>query len=159
MIQQKPQGSIELARISRSGKNQLEYHGKFFSVFLSIKWSPLKPNKAQQCIARHCNERASFYCVCDSIYTLSRYHMASHMSALAKHTITRQGLHHVTFRETNSRKTLCDITWVSKETRNFYFMKFHLNSASLPGNSAFVIVGTQVAFHHFSDEDSVLVGL
>jgi hypothetical protein len=37
LIQQTPQDTIKLAQVRRSGKDQLEYHKKFFGVFLSVQ--------------------------------------------------------------------------------------------------------------------------
>ena len=116
LIQQKPQGSTELAWVTRSGKDQSEYHKKFFGVFLSMKWRPAKTSKMLQGVS---NARQSSHSLWGYIYILSKP-VPFHMSASAKHPFMCLLQQNILSQDSFLQKVRFG-NWVSKETRNFYF--------------------------------------
>lgn len=110
-IQRRQQVSAEPAQVRRSSQKQPEYYEKFFGATLPTKWRPEKPSKvlhSQQRPAKHGKARASSHCLWGTAYILSKHHAPSHVSASAKHHLTRCFA---------SRKTSHDTTQLLKKPK------------------------------------------
>ena len=129
-------GEVLPAWVHRSSKKLLEYHEKFFAIFLSVKSGQLmisREGKGNQC-------HSVVHCRLGYTHTLSKHHMFSQASALAKYhsppfqATSRKTPHSqkniflcVCLGKTSSHKTVSrkkSITWhnwISKETRKFHF--------------------------------------
>lgn len=125
--QQKPQGSVESLWVNKSDKNQPEHHKKFFGMFLSTKWGPVKkqeqrsPAETREVLHGVAMQEQPLAVygvpfvllpnhVSSQTSAPGKHHMLSHVSASPKYPFTR----HLPEKVTRHNR-------VSKETRHFHF--------------------------------------
>jgi hypothetical protein len=102
-----PLNQHDSAEAARSSQNSQ----KFFGVFLSTRWRPLKSREDVK--KRRSQTRNALHCLWNSIYILFKQHEPSQVSVFSKTS-------HVHSQDNFKKKHLWH-NWVFKETRNFSF--------------------------------------